>query len=585
MARLLTLTHEGAAAFDLSVEDPLMHLVFTKGASLFQPTFYRTQVEEIRAYAQALLAAEKHEPGFAWKFAAYMRDPARGKGNRVQGSIAPAILDAADPESPFVEEYVFRCLQHRPDDVTMFVAHKKNLGLPPPSEAAKRGMARALAGFDDYQILKYSRKDAPLAERRKTKSGNRKRRSLRLVDAMGLCKAYLDPRLTKLYAWLHAPTRARSKLEADTPILEARRRFFHGSNDGKDFADARLTHEQARSFLGNKAETWRRLFDVKGLVGDLAFVRNVRSMVLANIEPKALAGEAEKRRFEGVWPHQIYAGARAVKHEVKNTHKFSPSHRTAFSRPATPQAGRVFVSVLDRVTRGFLPKTPSLGLADVSGSMFGVPLGGVKSSLQVGDVACLFAALMATELGYCATFADDVHLVERRGKNALDLADAVRESPGMGSTQVAGSVRHLLAILLSEPERPRPRTLFFFSDMQFHPPSDQSFGSTWGKPPEVLKKLPPLDPTAPPLLAVLKLWRETLGAVDVVLWNLAAYDNAPLPSGMDHVLMLSGFDANSFAHVQKWQERGSPGGSPAPKGPAVASKVDSRVELGVIRGF
>src|SRR5215217_730554 len=92
------LTHEGAAAFDLSQTDPLTHLTFTKGSALLEESFYRTQVEEIRSYAAALLAAERHERGFGWKFAAYMRDPVKGKGNRIQGSVAPAILAAADPE-------------------------------------------------------------------------------------------------------------------------------------------------------------------------------------------------------------------------------------------------------------------------------------------------------------------------------------------------------------------------------------------------------------------------------------------------------------------------------------------------------
>lgn len=164
----------------------------------------------------------------------------------------------------------------------------------------------------------------------------------------------------------------------------------------------------------------------------------------------------------------------------------------------------------------------------------------------------------------------------------------------MGGTQVAGAVRHLLALLLSEPNRARPRTLFFFSDMQFAPPAQQTLSAfNYGQPqtPKALPHLPELGPREPPLLAVLKLWRERLGPVDVVLWNLAAYDNAPLPSGMDHVLMLAGFDANSFQHVVKWQARGSPGGTLSPKAvnahaaaaPGSAAK-DPNVELDYIRG-
>jgi hypothetical protein len=579
-------THEGAAAFDLSVSDPLMHLVFTKGAALLEPSFYRTQAEELRAYAKALLAAERHEAGFGWKFAAYMRDPERGKGNRIQGSLAPAILGAAAPESPFVEEYVYRCLRHRPDDVTLFIAHGKNLGLPLPGAAARRGMARALAGFDDYQILKYARKQAPLLERRTTSTGQPgPKKTLRLVDAMGICKAHLDPRLLELYAWLHAPTRERAARGSGNVMLEARRRFFRGSDDARDFALSRLTHEQAHSFLGSGAETWRRLLDVDGLVGDLAFLRNLRAMHASGLSIEALVEDARKRRFEGVWPHQVYAGYRAAMEGSKRV--AAHSGEVVFERAPVPELASAFEAVLERVARELMPRTPSLGLADLSGSMFGEALGGAESSLFVGDVSCLFSALMAQTLGYCASFADDVWLVGTGARKPMQMADELRQGPGMGGTQVAGAVRHLLAILLAEPARPRPRTLFFFSDMQFHPPASQTLAPMYKgryRHPEadgLVRSLPELDPRDPPLLAVLKLWREHIGPVDVVLWNLAAYDASPTPSGMDHVLLLSGFDANSFDHVRKWQDGGSRGGTATADRP----KADPNVELDVIRRF
>jgi hypothetical protein len=67
-----------------------------------------------------------------------------------------------------------------------------------------------------------------------------------------------------------------------------------------------------------------------------------------------------------------------------------------------------------------------------------------------------------------------------------------------------------------------------------------------------------------------------------VLWNLAAYDASPTPSGMDHVLLLAGFDANSFKHVKTWQDAGGPGGASSAAG---AGKKDTNVELDVIRRF
>lgn len=574
------ITHEGAAAFDLSVDNPLHHLVFTKGAALLEESFYRTQVAELHSYARALLAAEKKEPGFGWKFAAYMRDPERGKGNRIQGSVAPAILAAADPDGRFTAEYTYKCLRHRADDVALFVAHMTNLGLGEVPKAARQGMAKALGEMDEYQLLKYASRQFPLLKRR----ANGRRKSLRLVDAMGICKADLDARTRRIYAYLHAPTRERARYVEALPLVEARRRFFHHSHEAADFVQGRLSTEQALSFLGNTPDTWRRLFDVPGLIGDLAFLRNLRSMYRAGLPVSFLEQEAGRRRFEGVWPHQVYAGYRAARFGSQQ----SASYRevVVFDAAPCPELLPVFEAVLEKVGRNVMPSEPSLGLADVSASMFDAPLGGMRSSMRVGDVSVLLAAMMGRSLGYAATFSDTSFLAERGEQTTFLHAEALRRGPGMGSTQVAGAVCHLLALLLAEPNRPRPRTLYFFSDMQFTPPERQGlpvFNRGMPHPGD----LPELDPSQPPLLAALKLWRERLGPVDVVLWNLAAYDNAPLPSGMDHVLMLAGFDANSFQHVAKWQAQGSPGGTRAPSSakPAASATKDADVELDYIRGF
>lgn len=62
------------------------------------------------------------EPRFGWQYAAWMRDPKNGRGNRIQGSLAPAMLDALVDESEDNERYIAQCLSHRLDDVTAFCA-------------------------------------------------------------------------------------------------------------------------------------------------------------------------------------------------------------------------------------------------------------------------------------------------------------------------------------------------------------------------------------------------------------------------------------------------------------------------------
>lgn len=544
------LTHEGAAAFDLSQTDPLTHLTFTKGSALLEESFYRTQVEEIRSYAAALLAAERHERGFGWKFGAYMRDPVKGKGNRIQGSVAPAILAAADPEGPFTEEYTFRCLRHRADDVAVFLTHFDNLGLGEVPEAARKGMARALAGMDLYQVLKYAGRQFPLSRRRK----NGQRASLRLVDAMGVAKAHLDERTLKLYRYLHAPTRERSALAQGLELLEARRAFFGGEASVEHFVKGRLSTEQALSFMGSTQETWRRVLDVPGLLPDLAFKGYLRAMYRAGLPLDVLLAEARKRRFAGLWPHQVYMGWFAA---MWGKTRQDSQGEDCFHADPEPAIAPVFEVILEKVCEGLLPEGRSLGLADISGSMFATKLGGAKSSAHVGDVAVVLASVMARELGYAATFSDDIFvedLAPRQG--VFELSSRLRGGQGWGGTQVVNAVMNLIALLLKNPSRPRPRTLYFFSDMQFHPPEVQSVDPALVE--SLRKKGLEFNASVPPLQAVLQAWHHALGPVDVVLWNLGAYENAPLPSRVPNVLMLAGFDANSFRHVSAWQASGSP---------------------------
>jgi hypothetical protein len=565
-------THEGAAAFDLSHSDPLTHLTFTKGATLFTDTFYRTQAEEVFAYARALVAAERHEPGFGWKFAAYMRDPKKGKGNRIQGSLAPAILAAADPDGPFTAEYAYQCLRHRADDAVLFAAHFANLELGDVPPAARAGMGRALSEMDEYQLLKYARKQFPLLRER----GNGKPASLRLVDALGIARAHLTGATAALYRYLHAPTRARAELVGELPLTAARRRFFRGG-PAEDFVAGRLSVEQALSYQGSTREAWEALLGVPGLLPDVAFKQYVRAMHLAGLPVKQLVEQARGRRFAGVWPHQVYAGYQAARH---GSRRFGRGRKVRFERGPAKGLTAVFDAVLEKVAANLLPSGPCLGIADVSGSMFGPRLGGDRSSVNVGDAAVTLAAMMARGLGYAATFSDTIFVKDlRKGESPLRFADRLKKGPGMGSTQVAGSVVALIKLLLKETDRPRPRTLFFFSDMQFHPAGRQTVAA-FGLPETVREYF---RPTVAPLRAALRAYTELLGPVDVVLWNLAAYDAAPLPSGTDGVLMLAGFDANSFRHVSTWQESGSR----AVRGRDTESEAvrDAAAELDYIRTF
>jgi hypothetical protein len=551
-----TVTHQGAAAYTYGESDPLTHLTFSLGAALFTEGAYQTAPEVIRDFAVALVRAARVEPRFPWQYAAWMRDPKGGKGNRVQGSLAPALLDAllddvGSDGAPFTEDYVARCLSHRADDAAAFITHYEVLGLGRPSGAARRGVARALVAFDEYQLLKYAgRRDA-----------------VRLCDVIALVRPELEALgppaelAQRVGRYLHAPTRGRAALTEGLPLTAARRALWaHKKSwaESKDFraavAAARVTWEQVVSHFGTRIETlegrqrrlavrrnhavWRALLAQPNLLGDLALLRNLRNLHAAGFSDELLKAELRDRRFEGVWPQQVYAGAAAV-----------------------PELMEVF-EVAFRATARILPPGRHLGIGDASGSM-GVKVGGDRATLTAMDCAFALVGLMSETSGLGASFSDDafrtwsggeyLSLVKRR-KNQGPLAFA-RSRPlrrGMGGTQVHGAVVSLIEQLRSQPGIERPDCLWFFSDMQFHP---AAAGKLPGWATREARRLG-LDLSGPPLETALALYRALLGPVDVVLWNLAAYAPVPVAADFEGVLLVSGFDANTLKTVARWRAGG-----------------------------
>lgn len=547
------MTYEGAAAYDYSTEDPLVHLVFTKGSVLFKKTFYRSQQEEVFQYSKALIAAEEREHGFGWKFAHWMRNPKDGKGNRIQGSVAPAILSARYPESEFVQEYVYKCLRYRPDDVMLFASHFTNFGMGDIPEPAKKGMGKAINGFDEYQLLKYSKKEAELLSRRE----NGRTKTLRLVDAMGVCKDHLDDFHRAMYGYFHAPTTEKDEFITDTMVLtRAQRDLFRKDVIDKELVrKGRVTIEQLLSVFGNNMETWQSIMDVDGLFPDKAFLMNIRNLHAAGFSSDEIIEFANGRSFKGIWMHELFAGFKTMTQGIQRNSKYSG--KAVYHQPAVLELTPVFEHIFKLITKEKLPPGKHLGIADISGSMFGVPVGGEHSSIFAGDVACTLVGAMSTTLGYGATFRNDINLYfTENPEEPLAFGLSIKgtdQMAGFGSTQVLGSTLGLIRRLLIYPDIPRPEALWYFSDMQFHPPTDQGSAT-----PEMLQGLPRSNwnPNIPPLEAAIELYRELIGPVDIVLWNLAGYDNEPVKSSVDHVLMVSGFDANTFDLFRKWKESG-----------------------------
>lgn len=590
-------TYEGAAAYSFQQDHPWIQLVFTMGSALFTDGFYETKAEQILRFADLLLSSAKVDPRFAWQYAAWIRDPRGGKGNRIQGTLALAVLDGLLDPSGLTRPYVAYVLQYRPDDALTFFRHFQVLRLGKPSKEALLGMADALCTFDEYSLMKYAAQSE----------------ELRLADLLSILRPQLESLgkraslALSVASYLRATSRNRrqASILAGLPLTAKRKELFSLPKEAvkrPGFAEllgeARVTWEQAFSHFGydhalgvdiaaNQAERrslrsklfpadfsrsrrsakarppqassaqpkqafglskgqvqqhnrclWSALLATPGLLPDLAFLRNLRNLHDCGFSDRDLIEMIQKRKFSALWPHQIYA---------------------AFQQE--PQLEPLWSAVFRTITAK-LPSGRHLGIGDASGSM-SVAIGGLKGSLQAVDLAFCFVGLMSETSGLGASFSDNSWFgsvssylsigVRPEGEGGLLFSTRPAIRAGMGGTQVFGAVIELIAWLHAHPEIAPPEVLWFFSDMQFHPSSG------------ALRQLPsPLRATAerlglsledkPPLESALALYRSAVGPVHVVLWNLAAYAPIPVPADIPGVLLLSGFDAQNFAFVERWRK-------------------------------
>ena len=567
LLKKMTVTHQGAQAYDWRDQAPLVHLVFTYGSALFVDGFYENEPKQVSRFAEALLAAHKVDAKFVWQYAAWMREPLKGKGNRIQGSLVPALLDGLLGETEHTEAYVEQCLRWRADDAVAFFGHYFGLGLGRPSAAACRGVARALTHFDEYQLMKYAAQ----------------KQAVRLCDVIAMVRTSLEAigspeaeRVLTVGRYLHSSSRVRREVAAQLPLTSARRKLFGRKKTFASdpafpaaVAQARVTWEQVLGHFGEGGEEpspqaqshnrklWKAMLETQGLLPDMAMLRNLRNMQQAGFTTQQLGAYIEPRSFDKVWPHQVYAGYLAA-----------------------PAAQPLFESIFSR-TVAKLPPGRHLGIGDASGSM-SVKVGGAFSSITCMDAAFCLVGLMSQSSGLGASFSDStwfrwsssyLSIAKRKPKQGmLEFATDSRIRKGMGGTQVFGAVLELIAYLRKNKDVEPPECLWFFSDMQFHPASGVTENDKLSKGLWAEARAHGMDRNTPPLELALKLYRQEIGPVDVVLWNLASYEGVPVPADMEGVLLVSGFDANTLDQVARWRQ-GELAAAPAAQGVMASQEV------------
>lgn len=265
----------------------------------------------------------------------------------------------------------------RPDEMGEFLSLYWKEGKSPLSNQVKKGLAQAFCKFSEYQLAKYDRSSA----------------SVGIRDVMFL---------------VHAK-----------PINVVQEALF------TRVADRTLvtpdTWETQLSSGADKGVTFARLMAEKKL-GALAFLRNLRNMVQANVPDSQIRAYSTTLNVDKVLPFRYIAAARIV-----------------------PQ----FEDMLEAMMFRSLAKAEKLPgktvlMVDVSGSMFGTKIS-AKSDLDRFDAAAALAMLCVEvcENFEVYTFSNDlVRVAPRKG---FALADALKNSQQISGTKLGQAIKTLQA--------------------------------------------------------------------------------------------------------------------------------------------
>lgn len=259
-ARFQNFTHEGAPAVpQLSVEKQLRRSVLS--CLLWESEFY----EDGKSIADRISEfAEKVKPETLAAIAIEARET---HNLRHVPLLLLDVLSKTGRGSPLVADTVERVIQRVDEMPELLAVYWRNGRKMVPAQMRK-GLARALAKFNEYQLAKYDRSGA-----------------VKLRDVLRL-------------------VRPKPKDEAQSALWKRVKDRALATPD---------TWEVALSGGADKKETFERLIR-EGQLGYLALLRNLRNMAQAGVDPELvkLAIVARKGGAQRVLPFRYVAAARAV---------------------------------------------------------------------------------------------------------------------------------------------------------------------------------------------------------------------------------------------------------------------------------
>lgn len=256
-------THEGAPAREFGPETQLRRAVMN--CMLWEDQFYEDGVA-IADRIQALVP--KVDPQTVADIAIDAREKTK---LRHAPLLIVRAMAASEKHRPLVAATLERIIQ-RPDEMTEFLAiywadviglQQQRKKRPVPAQV-KKGLAKAFAKFDAYQLAKYDR-DGPV----------------RLRDVLFITHAK----------------------PANADQEKVWKQLVDGTLASPD------TWEVQLSGGAEKKDTFERLIAEKKL-GALALLRNLRGMLHAGVGKKTIAGALDDMRTDRVLPYRFVAAAR-----------------------------------------------------------------------------------------------------------------------------------------------------------------------------------------------------------------------------------------------------------------------------------
>ena len=376
-------THEGGPATHINTTQQLRRLVLP--CLLWEDSFY----VDGKTIAEQIADAVKASPA---SVAAAVAIEAREKFHlrhvplRVVREMA-----RLHPGTSIVGDTLARVIQ-RPDEIGEFCAiywqdagtSKRNFGKGQPLSAqVKKGLAKALGKFDQYQLAKYAKGGA-----------------VRLRDVMFLTQPKPDGGMEETWKRL-----------ADDEIGAADAVSKLGDSTGTWESD--LSRAEAGT---GKAAVWTAKLR-SGTLGYLALLRNLRNMVEAGVDLDLIRTAIVARKGAGrVLPFRYVAAARAVPQ-------------------LEPEIDRALCDTVAEM-RPLPGKT--VVLVDVSGSMDARMA--AKSDLNRIDAAAALASIVPGDVRVF-TFSD--HTVEVPPRRGMAGVDAIKRSQPHAGTMLGAAVTRI----------------------------------------------------------------------------------------------------------------------------------------------